>query len=99
MLSVRCLSLLNLISLEELGALCYLRWDSCFRYFSETSYKRADIKDIFKILKDARNPYAHSNAQLLSPAEIDQVNEICDKLVRSIEKEEKRQYNRTQDMI
>ena len=87
-------SALNLISLLELGKLIQLRWDRCFRYFSNSGYNRSDILDIFNTLKDARNPYAHSNAQLLTPADIENVNTICDNLMKSAQAELERQSAR-----
>lgn len=82
---------LNLISLQELGELVYLHWDRCFRYFNSSGYSRSDVRNIFATMKEARNPYAHSNAQLLSPADIAHVDQICDKLMKSILEEMERQ--------
>lgn len=77
-------SALNVISLQELGELIYLRWDRCFRYYNGSGCSRSDIREAYNRLKDARNPYAHSNARLLTPGDIEEVDGLCDRLLTSI---------------
>ena len=75
-------SILNVISLSNLGYIIRSNWDDCFKKYFRISKK--SFTDGIYIMYNARNPISHSNGDLLSDVEIANVEEICNEFISSI---------------
>ena len=75
-------SILNVISISNLGYIIRANWDDRFkRYFCVS---QRVFSDGIKVMYNARNPISHSNGYLLSDSEIADVEEICNEFISSI---------------
>lgn len=75
-------SILNVISLKALGGIIKADWAVFQKYFS---CGRQRFSDDILVLYHARNPISHSNGELLTPADIAAVEDICNQFLTSID--------------
>lgn len=76
-------SILNVISLSSLGYIIRANWDDRFKRYFRVSRKA--FTDGIYAMYNARNPISHSNGDLLSDAEIADVEDICNEFISSID--------------
>lgn len=76
-------SILNVVSFKVLARFIISEW-SLFKTYFKFEY---NVEHDFDILYSVRNPFAHSNGELLTPSVIAEVEEICDKILNAIEKQ------------
>ena len=77
-------SILNVISLSNLGYIIRSNWDDRFKRYFRISRKA--FTDGIYAMYNARNPISHSNGDLLSDVEIADVEEICNEFISGIDK-------------
>lgn len=76
-------SILNVISLSNLKYIIQSNWDDRFKQYFRVS--RQSFAAGIKTMYDARNPISHSNGELLSDAEIADVEAICNEFLSGID--------------
>ncbi len=76
-------SILNVVSIRLLGDLMRDQWNVFQRYFTCNA---RDFSARIELLYLARNPISHSNGELLTPADIAAVEEVCDEFNASLDR-------------
>ncbi len=76
-------SILNVVNFTGLGIAMLCEWNSfkgCF------SWSKDQFKQNIQILQNARNPIAHGNGELLTPEQVEEVEDVCAQFITKIDK-------------